>query len=56
MTTYRAPLRDMQFVLRDLLNIEKHYQSLPACEEVNQDLIDAVLGEGAAGVVSEVMR
>jgi alkylation response protein AidB-like acyl-CoA dehydrogenase len=47
MTTYRAPLRDMQFVLRDLLNIEKHYQSLPACEEVNQDLIDAVLGEAS---------
>ena len=39
MTTYRAPLRDMQFVLRDLLNIEKHYQSLPACEEVNLSLI-----------------
>jgi alkylation response protein AidB-like acyl-CoA dehydrogenase len=47
MTTYRAPLRDMQFVLQDLLNIEKHYQSLPACEEVNQDLIDAVLGEAS---------
>ena len=47
MTTYRAPLRDMQFVLQDLLNIEKHYRSLPACEEVNQELIDAVLGEAS---------
>ena len=47
MTTYRAPLRDMQFVLNDLLHIEKHYQSLPACEEVNQELIDAVLGEAS---------
>ena len=47
MTTYKAPLRDMQFVMRDLLNIEKHYQSLPDCEEVNQDLIDAILGEAS---------
>ena len=45
MTTYKAPLRDMQFVMKDLLNIEKHYQSLPACEEVNEELIDAILGE-----------
>jgi alkylation response protein AidB-like acyl-CoA dehydrogenase len=47
MTTYKAPLRDMQFVMQDLLNFEKHYQSLPACEEVNQDLIDAILGEAS---------
>ncbi|MDJ0709039.1 MAG: acyl-CoA dehydrogenase C-terminal domain-containing protein [Woeseiaceae bacterium] len=47
MTTYKAPLRDMQFVLQDLLNIEKHYQSLPDCDEVNQDLIESILGEAS---------
>ncbi len=47
MTTYKAPLRDMRFVMQDLLNFEKHYQSLPGCEEVNQDLIDAILGEAS---------
>jgi alkylation response protein AidB-like acyl-CoA dehydrogenase len=47
MTTYRAPLRDMQFVMQDLLNLEKHYQSLPDCGEVNQELIDAILGEAS---------
>ena len=47
MTTYKAPLRDMQFVMQDLLNLEKHYQSLPACNEVNQELIDAILGEAS---------
>ncbi len=47
MSTYKAPLRDMQFVMRDLLNFEKHYQSLPACEEVNQELIDVILGEAS---------
>ena len=47
MTTYKAPLRDMQFVMRDLLNYEKHYQSLPDCDEVNQELIDAILDEAS---------
>ena len=47
MITYKAPLRDMQFVMQDLLNFEKHYQSLPACDEVNQELIDAILGEAS---------
>ncbi|MDH3621741.1 MAG: acyl-CoA dehydrogenase C-terminal domain-containing protein [Gammaproteobacteria bacterium] len=47
MTTYKAPLRDMQFVMQDLLNYEKHYQSMPACEEVNHELIDAILGEAS---------
>ncbi len=47
MSTYKAPLRDMQFVMQDLLNLEKHYQSLPDCEEVNEELIDAVLREAS---------
>jgi alkylation response protein AidB-like acyl-CoA dehydrogenase len=33
--------------MQDLLNLERHYQSLPACEEVNQELIDAILGEAS---------
>jgi alkylation response protein AidB-like acyl-CoA dehydrogenase len=47
MLTYKAPLRDMQFVMQDLLHFDKHYQSLPDCEEVNQELIDAILGEAS---------
>jgi len=37
----------MRFVMQDLLNFEKHYQSLPGCDEVNQELIDAILGEAS---------
>ncbi len=47
MTTYTAPLRDMQFVMQDLLNVEQHYQSLPGCEEVNGELIETILGEAS---------
>ena len=47
MTTYKAPVRDMQFVMQDLLNYQKHYHPLPACDEINQELIDAILGEAS---------
>jgi len=37
----------MRFVMQDLLNLEQHYRSLPGCEEVNQELIDAILEEAS---------
>jgi alkylation response protein AidB-like acyl-CoA dehydrogenase len=37
----------MQFVMQDLLNFDKHYQSLPDCDEVNMELVDAILGEAS---------
>ena len=45
MTPYKAPLRDIRFVTQELLNYEKHYQSLPDCDEVSQELFDAILDE-----------
>jgi alkylation response protein AidB-like acyl-CoA dehydrogenase len=51
MMSYKAPLRDMRFVMQDLLNVEKHYQSLPDCDEISHELIDAILAE--AGKFSE---
>ena len=41
MTSYNAPLRDMQFILKEMLEIQT-YQDLPGFEEVTEDLIDAV--------------
>jgi alkylation response protein AidB-like acyl-CoA dehydrogenase len=46
MTTYTAPLRDMRFVLHELLEVER-LAELPGFEEATADLIDAVLEEGA---------
>ncbi|MGI9333779.1 MAG: acyl-CoA dehydrogenase C-terminal domain-containing protein [Gammaproteobacteria bacterium] len=46
MATYQAPLRDMRFVLNELL-AEERAKPLPGCEEFTPDLIDAVLGEAA---------
>ena len=45
MTPYKAPLRDIRFVTQELLKFEKHYQSLPDCDEVNQELFDSILDE-----------
>src|SRR5712691_8785387 len=44
MSTYKAPLKDMQFVLRELAGLEE-VAALPGWEEASPDLVDAVLSE-----------
>ncbi|MEM9751359.1 MAG: acyl-CoA dehydrogenase family protein, partial [Pseudomonadota bacterium] len=46
MTTYQAPLRDMQFLLHDVLQIEK-YSNLAGFADATPDVVDAILEEGA---------
>ncbi len=47
MPEYKAPLRDVSFVMNELLQSEELYQSLPGFEEATQDMIDAIVGEAA---------
>ncbi len=47
MSRYTAPLREMRFVLFDVLEAEKVFASLEGFDEATRDLIDAVLDEGA---------
>ena len=47
MQTYQAPIRDMQFVLHEVLNAEEALKELPAHEQTNVALIDTVLEEAA---------
>ncbi|MDO8329521.1 MAG: acyl-CoA dehydrogenase C-terminal domain-containing protein [Fluviicoccus sp.] len=47
MALYKAPLRDMQFVMHEVLNVENHYKSLPHFAEVDRDLVNSVLETGA---------
>jgi alkylation response protein AidB-like acyl-CoA dehydrogenase len=47
MPSYRAPLRDMHFVLDELLDAPAHYASLQGCEQVTPDLLTAILDNGA---------
>ena len=43
---YTAPLRDMQFVLHELLDIESAYKEIPRHAEASRELVDQVLEEG----------
>ena len=46
MSSYKAPLRDMQFVLFDVLDVEPTFQRL-GFVEATRDVLEAVLDEGA---------
>ncbi|WP_286694009.1 acyl-CoA dehydrogenase C-terminal domain-containing protein [Spongiibacter sp. UBA1325] len=47
MPEYKAPLRDMQFVLHEVFKAEQLWQNMPGTEEVNRELADAILEESA---------
>jgi alkylation response protein AidB-like acyl-CoA dehydrogenase len=46
MGQYIAPLRDMQFVLHELLQVEGELKAMPKHAEVDTDIINQVLEEG----------
>jgi alkylation response protein AidB-like acyl-CoA dehydrogenase len=46
MPTYTPPLRDMQFVLHELLNVVDELKLLPPHKDIDADTINAVLEEG----------
>lgn len=47
MPEYKAPLREIKFVMSELLDSEKHYASLPGAEDATPDMVDAIIQEGA---------
>ena len=54
MSSYNAPVRDMQFVLKELAGLDE-VAALPGCEEASEDLVDAILeeaGKFASGVLA----
>ncbi len=55
MPEYKAPLRDMQFILNDVFHVEKLWQTLTTTQEVTPDLADAILEEGAKICENELL-
>jgi alkylation response protein AidB-like acyl-CoA dehydrogenase len=47
MGQYVAPIRDMQFVLHELLKVTEEFKQLPKYQEIDADIINQVLEEGA---------
>ena len=46
MPTYNPPLRDMQFVMHEVLNVAEDFKQFPQHADVDVDTINAVLEEG----------
>ena len=53
MPSYTAPVKDMQFVLNEVLNISK-YSNMPGYSEASPDLIAAILEEGGKFCENEI--
>lgn len=47
MPQYHAPLRDMQFVLHEVLKVKDEFLHMPRFAEVDADTVNAVLEQGA---------
>ena len=45
MPVYKAPLRDMKFLLNDVFDYPTHYQGLASGENATPDIVDAILTE-----------
>jgi alkylation response protein AidB-like acyl-CoA dehydrogenase len=53
MPQYKAPMRDMRFLLNEVFDYEGHYKALKA-DDATPDMVDAIL-EGAATFCEEVL-
>ena len=58
MSEYRAPLKDMSFILKHVVGIDR-IGKLPGCEEVTPDLVDAIFeeaGKFSGNILSPINR
>jgi len=55
MPSYTAPVRDMQFILQELLKIDRYNDVIPGFAEATPDTVAAIL-EGAAQLSQEVLQ
>ncbi|MBL4674428.1 MAG: acyl-CoA dehydrogenase C-terminal domain-containing protein [Arenicella sp.] len=54
MPTYKAPLRDIKFLMRDVLDYVPHYESLANGADATPDMVDAIL-DGIATLGEDVL-
>ena len=53
---YKAPLRDIKFVMHELLDSESHYKTLPAFQEADRELMDSLFEMAASFAENEQQR
>jgi alkylation response protein AidB-like acyl-CoA dehydrogenase len=54
MSDYKAPLRDMRFLMNEVLDYPAHYASLPNGKDADPEMVDAIL-DGAAQLCEDVL-
>jgi alkylation response protein AidB-like acyl-CoA dehydrogenase len=54
MPTYNPPLRDMQFVMHEVLHVTDEFKTMPRHAEVDVDTINAILEEGGKFAVDVI--
>ena len=54
MPQYRAPLREVDFLLGDVFDSARHYEALEGCEQPTPELVDAII-RGAAEFAEQVV-
>ncbi|MBK6908230.1 MAG: acyl-CoA dehydrogenase C-terminal domain-containing protein [Rhodocyclaceae bacterium] len=54
MPAYKAPLRDMRFLINEVLDFPGHYRKLSNGAEATPEMVDAIL-DGAAALCEEVL-
>jgi 3-(methylthio)propanoyl-CoA dehydrogenase len=58
MSDYRAPIKDMQFLIKEVIGLQQ-VNTIPAFSEVSEDLVDQILeeaGKFAGGVLAPLNR
>jgi alkylation response protein AidB-like acyl-CoA dehydrogenase len=47
MIQYKAPLKDIKFLINDVYDYQTHYKTIASGEEASEDMVDAILDEAA---------
>ncbi|RHW77272.1 acyl-CoA dehydrogenase C-terminal domain-containing protein [Colwellia sp. RSH04] len=55
MLTYKAPVADINFLLKDVFGYYSHYEKFPEFEEATPDLVDAIFQECAKFCENELL-
>jgi hypothetical protein len=54
MVQYKAPVKDIKFLMNDVYNFQKHYQTIPGGDEATEEMVDMIL-EAAASFSEDVI-
>ena len=54
MVQYKAPVKDIKFLMNDVYNFQKHYQTIPGGDEATPEMVDMIL-EAAASFSEDVV-